>query len=240
MINIQKDSLLKRKTDRLTEADGDVPINNHLIQLEKVTKTYHTDAGDFTALNRVDLTAEAGEFVAILGKSGSGKSTLINGLIKKWRQRNKTVGVLAIDPSSHKTGGALLGDRTRMLTDPDDQGVFVRSLAARGQLGGLSQLTFPSLVLMRALYDVSIIETVGVGQSERDITMHADSIVLCVQPGSGDSLQFMKSGIMEIPDIASARNAKRWPHGSVTSSQPRYPAFTISSNPWGTSPLSAL
>jgi putative ABC transport system ATP-binding protein len=78
MIKIQKDSLLKRKTDKLTEADGDMPINNHLIQLEKVTKTYHTDAGDFTALNRVDLTAEAGEFVAILGKSGSGKSTLIN------------------------------------------------------------------------------------------------------------------------------------------------------------------
>ena len=89
--------------------------------------------------------------------------------------------------------------------------MFVRSLASRGQLGGVSELTFPTLVLMRAVFDVVIVETVGVGQSEADITAHADSVVLCVQPGSGDSLQFMKSGIMEIPDIAVVTKADMGP-----------------------------
>lgn len=140
--------------------------------------------------------------VGFTGPPGVGKSTLINGLIRALRALDKTVAVIAVDPSSQKSGGALLGDRTRMITDPSDQGIFVRSLASRGQLGGVSELTFPAIVLMRALYDVVIVETVGVGQSEADITAHADSVVLCVQPGSGDSLQFMKSGIMEIPDIA--------------------------------------
>ena len=145
--------------------------------------------------------------VGFTGPPGVGKSTLINGLIREWRRRDKTVGVIAIDPSSHVTGGALLGDRTRMITDPEDQGVYVRSLASRGQLGGVAQLTFPALVLMRAIFDIVIIETVGVGQNEADITSHADSVVLCVQPGSGDSLQFMKSGIMEIPHIAVVTKA---------------------------------
>jgi len=145
--------------------------------------------------------------VGFTGPPGVGKSTLINGLIKEWRSREKTVGVIAIDPSSHISGGALLGDRTRMITDPEDQGVYVRSLASRGQLGGVAQLTFPALVLMRAIFDIVIIETVGVGQNEADITSHSDSVVLCVQPGSGDSLQFMKSGIMEIPDIAVVTKA---------------------------------
>ncbi len=145
--------------------------------------------------------------VGFTGPPGVGKSTLINSLIQNWRSRGKTVGVIAVDPSSHVSGGALLGDRTRMMTDPEDKGVFVRSLAARGQLGGLSALAFPTLVLMRALFDVVIIETVGVGQSEAEITSHADTVVLCVQPGSGDSLQFMKSGIMEIPDVAVVTKA---------------------------------
>ncbi|MBO6550006.1 MAG: methylmalonyl Co-A mutase-associated GTPase MeaB [Rhizobiales bacterium] len=166
----------------------------------------------FDSETTIDLLDEAyahatAHVVGFTGPPGVGKSTLINGLIKEWRRRDKTVGVIAIDPSSHKTGGALLGDRTRMITDPEDQGVFVRSLASRGQLGGVAQLTFPALVLMRALFDIVIIETVGVGQSEADITSHADSVILCVQPGSGDSLQFMKSGIMEIPDIAVVTKA---------------------------------
>ena len=166
----------------------------------------------FDSETTIDLLDEAyadatAHVVGFTGPPGVGKSTLINGLIKEWRGRDKTVGVIAIDPSSHKTGGALLGDRTRMITDPEDQGIFVRSLASRGQLGGVAQLTFPALVLMRALFDIVIIETVGVGQSEADITSHADSVILCVQPGSGDSLQFMKSGIMEIPDIAVVTKA---------------------------------
>ena len=140
--------------------------------------------------------------IGFTGPPGVGKSTLIDGLIRKWRASGVTVGVIAVDPSSHITRGALLGDRIRMRTDPEDQGVFVRSLASRGRLGGLAELAFPAIILMRAIYDRVVVETVGVGQSEADISTVADTVVLCVQPGSGDSLQFMKAGIMEIPDIA--------------------------------------
>ena len=143
-----------------------------------------------------------GHVIGFTGPPGVGKSTLIDGLVRKWRAGGVTVGVIAVDPSSHITRGALLGDRIRMRTDPQDQGVFVRSLASRGRLGGLAELAFPAVILMRAIYDRVVVETVGVGQSEADISTVADTVVLCVQPGSGDSLQFMKAGIMEIPDIA--------------------------------------
>jgi LAO/AO transport system kinase len=139
--------------------------------------------------------------VGLTGPPGVGKSTLTNVLIRRWRAAGQSVGVIAVDPSSRISGGALLGDRTRFDTDPADTGVFVRSLAARDRLGGLSELTVAAMVLMRALYDRVLIETVGIGQSESDIVAVADTVVFCVQPGSGDSLQFMKSGIMEIPDI---------------------------------------
>lgn len=145
--------------------------------------------------------------VGFTGPPGVGKSTLVNALIDLLRKREKTVGVIAVDPSSRVTGGALLGDRTRMTTDPEDDGVFVRSLASRGKLGGLTELAYPAMTLMRAVYDCVIIESVGVGQSEADISTVADTVVLCVQPGSGDSLQFMKAGIMEIPDIAVVTKA---------------------------------
>lgn len=141
------------------------------------------------------------------GPPGVGKSTLIDALLRRWRAGGVTVGVIAVDPSSQLTRGALLGDRIRIRTDPADQGVFVRSLAARGRLGGLTDLAFPAIVLMRAIYDRVIVETVGVGQSEADISSVADTVVLCIQPGSGDSLQFMKAGIMEIPDIAVVTKA---------------------------------
>jgi LAO/AO transport system kinase len=140
--------------------------------------------------------------IGFTGPPGVGKSTLIDALVRKWRADSVTVGVIAVDPSSQITRGALLGDRVRMRTAPDDQGVFVRSLASRGRLGRLAELAYPAVILMRALYDRVIVETVGVGQSEADISTVADTVVLCVQPGSGDSLQFMKAGIMEIPDIA--------------------------------------
>lgn len=169
---------------------------------EALAKAEHSfDDPDVVALLDEAYSSPIAQVIGLTGPPGVGKSTLINGLIKTFRRKEKTVGVIAIDPSSQVTGGALLGDRTRMLTDPDDQGVFIRSLAARGQLGGLSELTFPAIVLMRAVFDIVIVETVGVGQSEAEISSQADSVILCVQPGSGDSLQFMKSGIMEIPDI---------------------------------------
>lgn len=152
--------------------------------------------------------AEAkGHVIGITGPPGVGKSSLIDALIRHWRQAGETVGVIAVDPSSRSSGGALLGDRTRMATDPSDQGVFVRSLASRGHLGGLAELAFASVVLLRALYDRVLVESVGVGQSEAEIVSVADTVVLCIQPGSGDSLQFMKAGIMEIPHLALVTKA---------------------------------
>ncbi len=139
--------------------------------------------------------------IGITGPPGVGKSTLIGGVIAGLRKQNRGVGVIAVDPSSQRSGGALLGDRIRLPADPEDDGVYIRSMAARDRLGGLARLTAPTAILMRALFDVVLIETVGVGQSEIDIASICDSVVLCLQPGSGDSLQFMKAGIAEIPDI---------------------------------------
>ena len=163
--------------------------------------------------------------VGMTGPPGVGKSTLMNALIRGWRGQGRTVGCIAVDPSSRRSGGALLGDRTRLSTDPEDQGVFVRSMAARDRLGGLAALTVSAMVLMRALYDMVLIETVGVGQSETDVAGVADSVLFCVQPGSGDSLQFMKAGIAEIPHIvvvtkadlgAPARRAKADVQGALS------------------------
>jgi len=160
------------------------------------------DDADITALIDEAYLSPRGHVIGFTGPPGVGKSSLIDKLIRAWRASGLTVGVIAVDPSSQRTHGALLGDRIRMRTDPEDDGVFVRSLASRGRLGGLAELAFPAVVMMRAIYDRVIVETVGVGQSEADISIVADLVVLCVQPGSGDSLQFMKAGIMEIPDIA--------------------------------------
>jgi LAO/AO transport system kinase len=148
-----------------------------------------------------------GLVLGITGPPGVGKSTLINALIAEWRALGQTVAVLAVDPSSRATGGALLGDRVRMRTDPEDNGIFVRSVAARGRLGGLADIAFPAATLLRALYDRVIVESVGVGQSETDIATVSDTVLLCIQPASGDSLQFMKAGIAEIPDIAAVTKA---------------------------------
>ena len=111
------------------------------------------------------------------------------------------MAVVAVDPSSGVSGGALLGDRARIETDPQDAGIFVRSMAARRHLGGLAAPAFPAVVLMRACFDWVLVETVGVGQSETEIADCADLVLLCVQPGSGDALQFMKAGVMEVPDL---------------------------------------
>jgi LAO/AO transport system kinase len=140
--------------------------------------------------------------IGLTGPPGVGKSTLIARLIEALRAEHQSVGVIAVDPSSRQSGGALLGDRVRLALDAEDAGVFVRSMAARGRLGGLAAEAHAAVVLMRAVYDWVIVETVGVGQSETDVATIADTIVLCVQPGSGDSLQYLKAGIAEIPDIA--------------------------------------
>ena len=161
------------------------------------------DAADTVALLDAAHAAPRAHTIGLTGPPGVGKSTLTAALIEQWRSAGRTVGVIAVDPSSKLSGGALLGDRTRLRTDPADQGVFVRSMAARDRLGGLADLTVAALVLMRALFDLVLVETVGVGQSETDVSSAADTIVLCIQPGSGDALQFMKAGIVEIPDIVA-------------------------------------
>lgn len=148
-----------------------------------------------------------GEVLGLTGPPGVGKSTLTGQLVKAFRARGETVGVVAVDPSSMRSGGAILGDRARIPTDPDDKGVFVRSFAARDRLGGLSDLAFGAVVLMRALYDRVIVETVGVGQSEADVALVADTILLAVQPASGDALQFIKAGVMELPDVVAVTKA---------------------------------
>ena len=139
--------------------------------------------------------------VGVTGPPGVGKSSLCAALVAAWRKAGKTVGVIAVDPSSKSSGGALLGDRVRIVHDSADEGSFVRSMAARDRLGGLADQTLAAMVVMRALFDCVLIETVGVGQSETDVAGVADTVVFCVQPGSGDSLPFMKAGIVEIPHL---------------------------------------
>lgn len=167
----------------------------------------HPDSEEVLSLLEESWEQPLGHVIGVTGPPGVGKSTLLNVLINRWRAEGRTVGVIAVDPSSQRTGGALLGDRTRLSVDPADEGVFVRSMAARDRLGGLAALTYPASVVMRAAYDILVIETVGVGQSETEISKIADSVVFCVQPGSGDSLQYMKAGVMEVPHLAVVTKA---------------------------------
>jgi LAO/AO transport system kinase len=142
------------------------------------------------------------EVVGFTGPPGVGKSTLIGALTKARRAAGRTVGVLSIDPSSPFTQGALLGDRIRLTEHFLDPGVFIRSMANRGALGGLSEAALQAALLLDAAGRQDVfIETVGVGQAEIDIIDHADTIVLVLMPGSGDSIQALKAGVMEIPDV---------------------------------------
>jgi LAO/AO transport system kinase len=183
-------------------AGGKAALAAALARLER-----KSDDRDMQALLDAAYAVPVAHVIGVTGPPGVGKSTLLSSMIGTWRTAGRRVAVIAVDPSSRRTGGALLGDRARLLTDPADEGVFVRSMAARDRLGGLAELTLGAMVVMRALYDVVVIETVGVGQSETDVAVVADTVVFCVQPGSGDSLQFMKAGIVEIPHIVAVTKA---------------------------------
>jgi LAO/AO transport system kinase len=141
------------------------------------------------------------QVVGVTGPPGSGKSSLLSELVGGWRARGRSVAVLAVDPSSRRSGGSLLGDRARIVHDPHDRGVFIRSTAAAGRLGGLAPATRAAAAALAVAFDLVVIETVGVGQSETEVADVADTVVVVVQPGSGDVLQFLKAGIMEIPDV---------------------------------------
>jgi LAO/AO transport system kinase len=142
-----------------------------------------------------------GHVIGVTGPPGAGKSTLLSALLKAWRAQGLTVAMLAVDPSSRRSGGSLLGDRARVEFDPADRGVFIRSTPAGERLGGLAWATRAAAHALAAAFDVVVIETVGVGQAETEVADVADTVAVVVQPGSGDVLQFLKSGIMEIPDV---------------------------------------
>lgn len=155
------------------------------------------------------LTGNA-HVVGITGSPGAGKSTLVDGLIEFTRKRNKTVGVLAVDPTSPFTGGAILGDRIRMQRHAEDPGVFVRSLATRGALGGLAKAVGDAIHVLDVMgKDFVLVETVGTGQQEVEIINHAHTVIVVLVPGMGDEIQAIKAGIMEIADIFVVNKADR-------------------------------
>lgn len=155
------------------------------------------------------LTGRA-HVIGITGSPGAGKSTLTDGLIDCFRKKGKTVGVLAVDPTSPFTGGAILGDRIRMQRHAEDPGVFVRSLATRGALGGLAKAVGDAIHVMDVLgEDVIIVETVGTGQQEVDIINHSHTVLVVLVPGMGDEIQAIKAGILEIADIFVVNKADR-------------------------------
>jgi len=157
--------------------------------------------------------------LGITGTPGAGKSTLIDALLRLLRARGETLAVLAIDPSSRTSGGALLGDRVRMRAAGDDPGVFIRSMAARERLGGTAAGAQAAVLILASVFDRVLVETVGVGQSESDVQSLVDTLLLVANPSSGDSLQFMKAGLLEWPDIFAVNKADLGAEASRTKSE---------------------
>lgn len=170
------------------------------------------------ALGPTALGGEApGHIIGVTGPPGVGKSTLLGALVEHWRAAEQTVAVLAVDPSSKRSGGALLGDRIRIAgTAAGGSGRFIRSMAARERTGGLAPATRTAAQVLAVAFDVVVVETVGVGQSETEIADLADTVVVVVQPGAGDSLQFLKAGVMEVPDLLVVAKADMGATAQVT------------------------
>jgi LAO/AO transport system kinase len=182
--------------------DGDLTAAPAVLNLVERRDAHDEVAALLREVSPGAIGAEApAHVIGITGPPGAGKSTLLGELVRAWRADGRSVAVLAVDPSSRRSGGALLGDRARIPFDPADDAVFVRSTAAAGRLGGLAPATRAAAHALAAAFDVVVVETVGVGQSETEVAEVADSVAVIVQPGSGDVLQFLKAGIMEIPDV---------------------------------------
>ena len=195
------------------EADQD-SLAKRLLAGEKralargITLVENDDPSGWQLVREVYPETGRAAVIGFTGPPGAGKSTLLGALTKLERGRDRTVAVLSIDPSSPFTRGALLGDRIRLSEHFLDPGVFIRSMASRGALGGLSEAALQAALLMDASgRDLVFLETVGVGQAEVDIIDHADTIVLVLMPGSGDSIQALKAGVMEIPDVIVVNKA---------------------------------
>ena len=192
----------------------DSPLSERLVAGDKralaraITLIENGDPEGWELVREVFPRTGRARIVGITGPPGVGKSTLIGALTGELRKADREVGVLSIDPSSPFTRGALLGDRIRLSDHFLDAGVFIRSMASRGALGGLSEAALQAALLMDASgKDDVLLETVGVGQAEIDIVDHADTIVLALMPGSGDSIQALKAGVMEIPDVIVVNKA---------------------------------
>ncbi len=196
--------------------DGaDAPLSGRLLSGDKralaraITLVENDDPAGWELVREVYPRTGRAAVIGFTGPPGVGKSTLLGALTKLERGRDRTVAVLSIDPSSPFTSGALLGDRIRLTEHFLDPGVFIRSMANRGALGGLSEAALQAALLMDASgREVIMLETVGVGQAEVDIIDHADTVVLVLMPGSGDSIQALKAGVMEIPDVIVVNKAE--------------------------------
>jgi LAO/AO transport system kinase len=154
--------------------------------------------------------------VGITGAPGAGKSTLLDAFVRGLRAGGETVGIVAVDPSSRESGGALLGDRIRVRSAGRDAGVFIRSMAARERLGGLADATRAGVTVLACAFDRVFVETVGVGQSEIEIASLVDTLVYVANPGTGDVLQFMKAGVMEVPDLFVVNKSDQGPAATRT------------------------
>jgi LAO/AO transport system kinase len=198
----------------LPDAAKTAPLAERLLTGEKralaraITLIESDDPAGWELVREVYPRTGNARIIGFTGPPGVGKSTLIGALTGELRKSEREVAVLSIDPSSPFTRGALLGDRIRLTDHFLDPGVFIRSMASRGALGGLSEAALQVALIMDAAgKDDVLIETVGVGQAEIDIVDHADTIVLALMPGSGDSIQALKAGVMEIPDVIVVNKA---------------------------------
>ncbi len=175
-----------------------------------ITLSENSDPRAVDAMKNIHPKTGRAHVIGITGVMGSGKSTLIAELTKEYRKKGKTVGIIAIDPTSPFSGGALLGDRVRMMHLAMDENIFIRSMGTRGMLGGLTSAVYDVVEILDASgKDVIIVETVGVGQAEVDIIKIADTTLVVVVPGLGDSIQTLKAGVMEIADIYVVNKADR-------------------------------
>ena len=204
----ESDSTDAPDSDDLNPLIGDLLDGKHRALARTITKIENRSPGYRDLVSELHAHTGHAEVIGITGSPGAGKSTLVDKLAKTYRDEGLTVGVIAIDPASPFTGGAVLGDRIRMASNVGDMDVFFRSMSARGTLGGLSTATTDAVKALDAFgKDKIIIETVGAGQNEVDIVRTADTVAVLVPPGSGDDVQMLKAGILEIADLFAVNKA---------------------------------